>query len=246
MTHTIAVSNQKGGVGKTTSVINLSSYCALSGMKVLIIDNDPQGNSSSVFLGNSPERSIYSGPTIFSTGFNDLKLIPAGQDLSDQEQILSKKSDGIHYLKNIIKSIGKEFDLIVIDCPPNLSRLSTNAIVASDSILVPLQCEYFAMEGLTQLLAYLDELRRSTGSTPRIGGILLTMYDADQQLAHQVMEQIRLHFGSLAFETVIPRDVALAAAPSDGKTIIDYDPLGPGAIAYMKAAKELLYAIERK
>ncbi len=242
----VAISNQKGGVGKTTSVINLAAACGLAGLKTLVIDNDPQGNASSVLGERSTGTSIYSGglPTPCGNRPN-LWLIPAGQDLLEQEQVLGRKSGGRTALKQRLAPFTGEFDIVFIDCPPNLSLLPINALIAASHLVVPLQCEYYALEGLSQLLGYINELRDSAETALELSGILLTMFDPGHPLALEVEREVRQHFAERVLPTVIPRDVSLAAAPSHGKTIFDYEPLSNGGIAYLAAAKELLHGLKR-
>lgn len=241
----VAVSNQKGGVGKTTSVVNLASFCALGGRRVLVVDNDPQGNASSVFWPGSVDESIYSGGRPIPTRQEGVSVIPAGLDLADQETHLRQIDGGRMRLQGLLGKYRSDFDLIVIDCPPSVSSLSINAWMASDWVVVPLQCEYYALEGLSQLLQHLSDLEHTTGRAPALAGILLTMHEARFGLGHQVVAEVRAHFRERSFASVIPRDIALAAAPSHGQTILDYDPLSPGGLAYLAAAKEMLHVIER-
>ena len=242
----IAVSNQKGGVGKTTSVVNLAAACGLAGLKTLVVDNDPQGNASSVLGERGQGTCIYVGGQPIASGTRpNLWLIAAGHDLLEQELVLSRQTGGRLALKQRLSPLVERFDLIFIDCPPNLSLLPINAFLAASHLLVPLQCEYYALEGLSQLLAYVEDLRESSQSSLELTGILLTMFEPNHPLATQVEQQVRQHFSKQALPTVIPRDVSLAAAPSHGKTIFDYDPLSIGGLAYLAAAKELLHGLKR-
>jgi chromosome partitioning protein len=246
MAHVIAVSNQKGGVGKTTSVVNLAAFSALAGFRTLVIDSDPQGNATSVLAPHHADPvSIYRGATPLQTSQPGLMIIPSGPDLIDQERALVHAPEGRFALRHLLLPLRSAFDVILIDCPPTLSLLPTNALLAADHLVVPLQSEYFALEGLTQLLRYVDELTEDVHATITLRGILLTMFDDQYPLAFQVEREIRQHFTHQAFTTVIPRDVALAAAPSHGKTILDYDPLSRGGIAYLAAAQELLHGFKR-
>jgi chromosome partitioning protein len=245
MSTVVAFSNQKGGVGKTTSVVNIAAFCALAGKKTLVIDNDPQGNASSVLAERGVGTSIYDGGKPLKTHRHDgLWVIPAGEDLIEQESRLSRKEGGHFLLRQAINALRSDFDLILIDCPPNLSWLPTNAFFAADQLVVPLQCEYYALEGLSQLLAFIEEQRSAGHTAIELAGILLTMFDPNHALARQVVGEIRQHFPTKAYVSVIPRDVSLAAAPSHGQTILEYDPLSPGGLAYLAATKEFVNGLE--
>jgi chromosome partitioning protein len=244
MAHVFAISNQKGGVGKTTSVVNLAAFCALAGRRTLVIDNDPQGNASSVLAERGAGLSVYRGGKPRSCTQSQLSIIVAGEDLLEQELALSRQEGGRLALKRAIAPLLDHFDIIFIDCPPNLSLLPINALLAADKLIVPLQCEYFALEGLSQLLAYVEELKHSVGITIELAAILLTMYDDRYPLAQQIEREVRQHFKNAVLASKIPRDLSLAAAPSHGKTILDYDPLSTGGISYLSASKELLDGLE--
>ncbi len=246
MARVIAVSNQKGGVGKTTSVVNMAAYCALAGKKTLVIDNDPQGNASSVLAPDITDGSIYEGAEPRAVAQEPgLWVVPSSPSLIEVERELSRQTSPRTVLKQRIDRLRDDFDLIFIDCPPNLTLLPTNALLAADGLLLPLQCEYFAMEGLGQLLTYVEDLRQTAGAGLQLEAILLTMYDARHPLARQVEADMREHFGDRVLGTPIPRDIAVAAAPSHAQSILTYDPLSAGGIAYAAATKEFLRGLER-
>ncbi len=244
----VAISNQKGGVGKTTTVINCAAYAALTGRKTLVVDNDPQGNASSVLVNKGIHGCVYgSGAEAkpLETTVKNLWVIPGGADLLDAERRLALQSQGQFALRTILSPLRQSFDLILIDCPPSLSLLPSNGLLAADALLLPLQCEYFALEGLTQLLAYVEDLRESVDAQIALVGVLLTMFDREKALSREIEREVRHHFGPLAFQSMIPSDLALAAAPSHGQSIAAYDPLSPGGIAYLAATKELLDGLKR-
>jgi chromosome partitioning protein len=240
MPHCIAVANQKGGVGKTTSVINIAAYAVCAGRSCLIIDLDPQGNASSVYAADYRGPSVFSCDSIVTTDYPGLAICPRGDDLDAWERRLAGDRSGAEHLRQRIKAIGQDYDLILIDCPPNLNVLPHVALQAADSLLIPIQCEYYAMEGLGQILHFIDHLADEGLHHPQLAGILLTMFDGEQSLCQQVATEIRNHFGDTVLTNPIPRDVALAAAPSHSQSILDYDPLSLGAIAYLDVTKELL------
>ena len=246
----IAIVNQKGGVGKTTTTINLAASLALAEKDILIIDTDPQGNSTSG-LGVDREgigRSLYdayegrcdAAEVILHTNIQHLDIIPSTIDLLGVELELVGREDRERILSNVIAGIKDKYKYIFIDCPPSLSLLSLNALVAAVEVIVPVQCEYYALEGLSLLTRTLQRVRTSFNPALGIKGILLTMYDQRNSLSYQVALEVRNHFGEKVFETVIPRNVTLGVAPSHGKPAILYDVRSKGAQSYLALAKEIL------
>jgi len=249
----ISVTNQKGGVGKTTTTINLGVALALQGKSVGIIDLDPQGNASTALGLESQERLkttydlLVGDSDLFSifvkVGVEGLVLAPATVDLSSADLILSKKSDQVTVLKDKINSIDfgqNKLDYILIDCPPSLNLLTINALVASDSVLVPLQAEFLPLEGLSQLMLSVKEIRDTANPGLRFEGIVLTMFDKRNNLSRQVEDDVRDNLKGLVYQSVIPRSVKLSEAPSYGKSIFDYSPRSKGAFAYKALALEIL------
>ena len=250
MANTIAIVNQKGGVGKTTTAINLGASLALAEKDILIIDTDPQGNSTSG-LGIDREgigKSLYDAyagrcapdEAVIPTTIQHLDIMPSTMDLLGVELELVGKEGREGILSRIVRDIKKEYKYILIDCPPSLGLLSLNALVAAGSVIVPVQCEYYALEGLSHLTKTLHRVRNSFNPSLEIKGILLTMFDTRNTLSHQVADEVRNHFGERVFKTVIPRNVTLAEAPSHGKPIILYDMRSIGAQTYLSLAKEIL------
>lgn len=246
---TIALANQKGGVGKTTTTINLGAYLAGEGQRVLIIDIDPQGNAGSG-LGLDITQTK---PTIYewlidegaslpaqATKQPNLEIIPANIDLSGFEIDVRENNNRDYILKNRLASVKDRYDFVLIDCPPSLGILTINALTAANSVLIPLQCEYFALEGLTQLLRIINLVRTKLNPQLTIEGVLLTMFDARTRLASQVVQDVREHFKRQVYDVIIPRNVKLSEAPSFGQPISVYDPQSTGAIAYKTLARDLL------
>lgn len=250
MAQTICIANRKGGVGKTTTAINLSAAIGVSGEKTLLIDCDPQGNATSGIgariTDNAP--TIYQillgectlQETIQKTAIENLDLLPATHDLIGAEVELLNVESREYCLKNIIQQQGSGYRYILLDCPPSLGLLTVNALTAADSVLIPLQCEYYALEGLRSLLETLDIIRDRLNPDLEIEGLLLTMFDPRNRLCHQVADEIRQFFPQHVFETVIPRNVRLSESPSHGLPVILYDPSCRGAKSYMELAQELL------
>ena len=247
----MSMANQKGGVGKTTTAINLSASLAAAEKKTLLIDCDPQGNATSgmgiddaairdknlyhCLIQNRPLREV-----IVGTQIPHLDLVPANQDLVGVELEFISLEEREKRLRNLLRDLKTAYDYILIDCPPSLGFLTVNALVASDYLIVPLQCEYFAMEGLGHLLKTMGLVKNRLNPTLTLGGILLTMYDTRNLLSRRVSEEVRGHFGNLVFRTVIPRNVRLSESPSHGLPIILYDIRSRGAVSYMELAREIL------
>ncbi len=245
-----AVANQKGGVGKTTTAINITASLAAADKKVLLIDADPQGNSTSG-LGldkNTTHGSLYDLYTetrglddiIQTTSLENLNIIPSNIELIGAELELTAKENRESILKTALVSVKARYDYIYIDCPPSLSLLTLNALVAADSLLIPMQCEYYALEGISMLLHTYNLIKDSFNPSLEIEGILLTMFDGRNSLANQVTAELQKHFGDKVYRTVIPRNVTLAEAPSHGKPVMLYDIRSKGAQSYLELAKEII------
>jgi chromosome partitioning protein len=250
MAEIIAVANQKGGVGKTTTAINLSAAMAQLGAKVLLIDIDPQGNATSG-LGLSKKdikKCIYNAlvdemhvkDIIINTRWNNLDVLPASIQLAGAEIELVSMVSREYKLKNALTPVVESYDYVIIDCPPSLGLLTLNALNAANGILIPIQCEYYALEGLGQLMNTISLVRKHLNEELRIEGVVLTMYDVRTNLSEQVAEEVRNYFKQYVYKTVIPRNVRLSEAPSYGQHIIEYDPKSKGAELYLALAGEVL------
>ncbi len=254
----IAVANQKGGVGKTTTTINVSACLAQLGRRVLLLDLDPQANATSgvgleKVAGGSAYRALLGEGTLFDkirpTNFERLHVVPSEVDMCGAEIEIARAEDHLRRLAGLLEPVAAagQFDLILIDCPPSLGILTLNAFAASDFLVIPLQCEYYALEGISLSHKILTQVRDG-GINPKLDllGVIMTMFDARTRLSAQVVEEVRQHFGDLVFDTIIPRAIRLAEAPSFGRPIIHYDKYSPGAAAYEVLTGELLQRLSAR
>lgn len=250
MSKIISLANQKGGVGKTTTAINLAAGLAHEGKKVLLVDADPQANASSG-LGieiRDLKNTIYEclvnqidpHTAIQPTSFQNLSIIPSHIDLVGAEIEMLNLSNRENLLKNVLKPLETEYDYILIDCSPSLGLITVNALTASHSVIIPVQCEFFALEGIAKLLNTIKIIKSKLNPTLQIEGFLLTMYDSRLRLSNQVYEEVKRHFGDLVFNTVIARNVRLSEAPSHGMSVLEYDATCKGAHSYVELAKEVI------
>lgn len=252
----IAVSNQKGGVGKSTTCVNLAAALGMKGKKVLVVDFDPQGNTTTSFgiekrnIRNTVYEAVLGNcrmvEAISPTAFRGVSVVPAAQSLSGAAVELMETERRAHRLKIQVLSVKDDFDYIFIDCPPTLDLITINALAASDSVLIPIQCEFLSLEGLAELLETVKRVRKSYNSKLEIEGILFTMYVKRYNLTAQVAEEVKKHFGEQVFSTVIPRNIALSEAPSFGEPVAYYAPKSKGAKAYEELASELIKRRKKK
>jgi chromosome partitioning protein len=255
MTRILAIANQKGGVGKTTTAVNLAAALALAGQRVLLIDLDPQANATTAC--GLDKHSISPTATELLLGDADIRacihpsqggydVLPSNGDLTTAEVRLVSRIGREMVLRQALQSVQSHYQVILIDCPPALNILTVNALVAAEDVLVPMQCEYFALEGISALMSTLQQVREAVNPKLHIFGVLRTMYDGRNRLTQEVSQQLETHFGEQLFDTLIPRNVRLAEAPSHGLSVLAYDPTSSGAQAYVQLAQEIMHKIEQE
>ncbi len=246
----MALFNQKGGVGKTTTNVNLSACIALKGRKILIIDIDPQGNTTSGFGidKESAEYNIYDAlmgdenirNCIVKTNYENIDIVPSNVQLAGAEIELTDMAEREYRFKRLVEDIRDDYDYIFVDCPPSLGLLTINTLAGVDSVIIPIQCEYYALEGVSQLMNTIQLIKRSLNPSLEIQGVVLSMFDGRTNLSIQVVDEVKRYFKGKVYRTIIPRNVRLAEAPSYGMPVIDYDPKSKGAEAYSELAEEFL------
>lgn len=251
MTTFVALANQKGGVGKTTTAVNLAAALGALERRILLVDCDPQGNATRGVGVEAREPHLYhvltdgyaAAEAVQPTGFAGLSLLPADRELVGVEVEFVGEEGWEHRLRKALKGLGDDYDVVFLDCPPSLGHLTVNALTAADRILVPLQCEYYALEGITELVATVRRVQAHLNPQLTIGGILLTMFDERTNLSRDVAEEVRRHFKEQVYQVVIPRNIRLAEAPSHGVPILQYDIKSRGAEAYLALAREFLQRV---
>lgn len=250
MVKVIAIANQKGGVGKTTTAVNLAACLAALGRKVLLIDSDPQGNATSGFGFDKRDikKCIYDNlinevpmrETIKATAYDNLALVPATIQLAGAEIELVSLMNREGRLKNSLERVKHEYDYVLIDCPPSLGLLTINALTAASSVIIPIQCEFYALEGVTMLMNTIQLVQRNLNPALKLEGVVMTMFDSRTNLAQDVVEEVKKYFTSKMYQTIVPRNVRLSEAPSHGQPVIDYDSKSKGAQVYMELAREVI------
>lgn len=242
MGHLVVVANQKGGVGKTTCAVNLAAFGALAGLRTVVVDLDAQGNTSSVWAPDYQGPSLRRGGAPQPTTVRNLAVLPAAPDLLDTARPVGRGAQ----VGEALEKLTTAYELVVVDCPPSLTELPLAAIAVADLLLIPLQCEYYAMEGLGQILAQVAELQEAGAAGPRQHRILLMMHDPELSLSAAVAQEVRSHLPGQVLTASIPRDPALAVAPSHNRSIVEHEPLSPGGLAFLRATKEILDVLRQR